>query len=614
MRLPLSPETRIAIAVLLAATLSCGPKQKTDTNVEPPPVAADAGVEPAEAGIKAEPIPTQVTSSRVEPMAGHTPRAASPLLAVMASENKRWIDVLATKPAAERAYFLGYQIHDRRIVVIEADGGALITDNDETDRFLDVEVRVGSPAMDNRHQIHDPKGHNHTLNRQNYAPFGSDDQAIRTALWLETDRRYRESAVQYGYVVLDETSAKSKQTAPDFVHEPAEVFIQPVAQLTFDKSYWVDTVRNCSKKALKGMATRATCSVLFELNTMYMVNSEGSRIQMSWPTTRIAVSVGVKADDGAPLSRLEQRFAPTPDLLPGKDEIARMIDKVTGELDALHKAPVVDPYVGPAILEGRAAGVFFHEVFGHRIEGHRQKDKTSGRTFSTKVGERIMPEWMKVYDDPTLTVINNIYLNGFYHYDDEAVRARRVDLVTDGVLKGFVLGRNPIDGFAQSNGHGRKQLGQEAVSRQGNMVVEAAQTVEDAKLYEQLIAEVKAQGKKYGMVFTDISGGFTNTSSFAPQSFKVHPTMAYRVYPDGRKELVRGIDIVGTPLTALGSIILAGRTVQTFNGTCGAESGWVPVSATAPSLLIKQIEVERVPQPRDISQVLPPPPSIGGSR
>jgi predicted Zn-dependent protease len=100
-----------------------------------------------------------------------------------------------------------------------------------------------------------------------------------------------------------------------------------------------------------------------------------------------------------------------------------LIDAVNTDLDALHEAPLADPYVGPAILEGRAAGVFFHEVFGHRIEGHRQKDETSGQTFSSQVGKEIMPTWLSVYDDPTLTTLNGLQLNGFYRFDDEGVRA-----------------------------------------------------------------------------------------------------------------------------------------------------------------------------------------------
>jgi hypothetical protein len=151
------------------------------------------------------------------------------------------------------------------------------------------------------------------------------------------------------------------------------------------------------------------------------------------------------------------------------------------------------------------------------------------------------------------------------------------------------------------------------VSRQGNLVVETERSVTKDELRQALLAEVKRQNKPYGMLFTDISGGFTNTSRLGSQSFEVTPVMAYRIYPDGREELVRGVDIVGTPLTALGSILSAARPMETFNGMCGAESGWVPVSATAPSLLLRSLEVERSFNPSDRGPVLDPP-AVRGAR
>ncbi|HTM20925.1 MAG TPA: metallopeptidase TldD-related protein, partial [Kofleriaceae bacterium] len=301
------------------------------------------------------------------------------------------------------------------------------------------------------------------------------------------------------------------------------------------------------------------------------------------------------------------RFARTPDKLPGDDVVAQMIGSATKDLNALHKAPRVNPWVGPAILEGRATGVWFHEVFGHRIEGHRQKSRTSGKTFSAEVGKQIMPDWLSVYDDPTIDVLNGVALNGFYRFDDEGVRAQHTSLVKAGVLEGFLMGRNPIPGFTRSNGHGRRQLGQTTVSRQGNLVVESSRSVPDSELEKMLIAEVKRQGKPFGMIFTDIKGGFTLTETNLPQAFKVEPVLAYRLYPSGKRELVRGIDIVGTPLSVLQSFIAAGRTVQTFNGVCGAESGWVPVSASAPALLLERLEVERKQEPDDMQPIMPQP-------
>ena len=221
-----------------------------------------------------------------------------------------------------------------------------------------------------------------------------------------------------------------------------------------------------------------------------------------------------------------------------------------------------------------------------------------------------MPTWLTVFDDPTIQVLNGIHLNGFYPFDDEGVKAVRANLVDKGVLKGFVMGRNPLNEIPGSNGHGRAEAGLDPVSRQGNLVVKADRSVGMEELYRGLIDEVVRQEKPYGMVFTDISGGFTNTARQGFQAFKVQPIMAYRVYPDGKKELVRGVDITGSPLIALDNIISVGRPLQTFNGICGAESGWVPVSASAPSLLFRSLEVDRGFEPSNMSPVLPPPAGI----
>ncbi|MDB4952580.1 MAG: peptidase modulator of gyrase [Myxococcales bacterium] len=551
-------------------------------------------------------IPAKIEVTTSQPTDGNTPDKRSPILDTLKAENERELKILGKQ--ADPAYYLGYQLVEQRVATLEAEGGALISDNDDVNRNLDVEVRVGSPQLDNTRQMSDDgNGLNAPLTRKGVVPFGDDKQALANAIWVETDRRYREAISALGYVRQDQSTLSKHSKDADFSAEPAEVHVEAPAKLEFDKAQWIDRLKRCSSKALKGQATRGTCGVVFQLNTAYYVNSEGAQIQTSWTNAQLSVSVGVKAEDGMNLSRLEQRFGRTPADLPGDAAVDKMIAAVTGDLDALHDAPLAEPYVGPAILEGRAAGVFFHEVFGHRIEGHRQKDTTSGQTFASYVGKAIGPDWLSVYDDPQLVTLNGVQLNGFFRYDDEGVRARHVPLIDHGTLVGFLMGRNPIPGFDHSNGHGRHSPGLPPVARQGNLVVETTRSVERKDLEKMLIEEIKKQNRPYGMIFTDISGGFTNTSAFAPQAFKVNPVMAYRLYPDGKKELVRGIDVSGTPLVALQSIRAASREIETFNGVCGAESGWVPVSASAPSLLLEKIEVEKGFVPPDRPPLLNPP-------
>jgi TldD protein len=551
-------------------------------------------------------VPARLDATTTLPLDGNTPDKRSPILDVMKAEIDREMAVLRAQK--DPAHYLAYQLVEQRIVNLEADGGALIADSDDAARNLDVEVRVGTPELDNTRALADDQNSlNAPLTRRGVVPFGEDKHALSNALWLETDRRYREAVNALGYVRQDLATLKKGNDVPDFSAAPAEVFVGPPAKLEFNKDKWIERLRRCSAKTLAGQATRGQCQVVFQLNTAYFVNSEGTQVQQSWTNAQLSVSVGVKADDGMNLSRLEQRFGRTPADLPSDAEVDKMIATVTGDLDALHDAPLAEPYVGPAILEGRASGVFFHEVFGHRIEGHRQKDKTGGQTFASYVGKDIAPEWLSVYDDPQIVTLNGVQLNGFYRFDDEGVRARRVSLIDKGKLVGFDMSRNPIKGFPQSNGHGRRSPGLPPVARQGNLVVAVEKSVPRADLEKLLIEEIKRQKRPFGMIFTDISGGFTNTSAFAPQAFKVNPVMAYRLYPDGHRELVRGVDITGTPLIALQKIRAASREIESFNGVCGAESGWVPVSASAPSLLLEKLEIEKGFIPPDRPPLLQPP-------
>jgi predicted Zn-dependent protease len=315
-----------------------------------------------------------------------------------------------------------------------------------------------------------------------------------------------------------------------------------------------------------------------------------------------------RADDGMDLLRVETFQAPSAAGLPSEKELTEKIEKMATDLNALRKAPVAEPYDGPALLSGRAAAVFFHEVLGHRLEGHRQKDEDEGQTFTKKIGQEVLPKFLSVTDDPTLGELDGVKLAGTYGYDNEGVPAKRVEVIKDGVLKSFLMSRLPIKGFEQSNGHGRNQPGLMPTGRQGNLIVSSTQAVPEKDMRQKLIEEVKKQNKPYGLYFDDIQGGFTLTTRALPQAFQVLPVIVYKVYADGRPdELVRGVDIVGTPLAALTRIVTTGDQQHVFNGVCGAESGNVPVSAAAPSMLFSEMEVQKRAHEHERPPLLPPP-------
>jgi predicted Zn-dependent protease len=305
----------------------------------------------------------------------------------------------------------------------------------------------------------------------------------------------------------------------------------------------------------------------------------------------------------------DQTFeAETIDGLPAQAELEAAIRELGKSLEALRKAPVTQPFDGPAILSGRASAVFFHEVLGHRLEGQRQRGDEEGQTFTKDIGKDILPSFLSVADDPTMTQFGNTWLSGTYAYDDEGQKAQRVALIQDGVLKTFLMSRLPIASFSSSNGHGRAETGRMPTGRQGNLIVTSTKAVPDSELRKELVEEARKANKPYGLYFEDISSGFAVTTRSSPQAFQVIPLVVYRVYVDGRPdELVRGVSIVGTPLAAMKRILATGDKSKVFNGECGAESGTVPVSAVAPAMLVSEIETQRQPQGTARPPILPIP-------
>jgi len=226
----------------------------------------------------------------------------------------------------------------------------------------------------------------------------------------------------------------------------------------------------------------------------------------------------------------------------------------------------------------------------------------------------VLPSFLSVADDPTRAKFGDTWLSGTYDFDDEGQKAKKVDLIQDGVLKTFLMSRLPIASFSNSNGHGRGQTGRVPNGRQGNLIVTSTKMVPETELRKMLIEEAKKQGKPYGLYFEDISSGFAVTTRNSPQAFQVIPLVVYRVYVDGRPdELVRGVSIVGTPLAAMKRILATGDKSEVFNGECGAESGSIPVSAVAPAMLLTEMETQRQPQGTERVPILPNPSAMTAS-
>jgi TldD protein len=537
-----------------------------------------------------------------------TPAAASaasdPVLRAMQTEIARATTELGK--TEQPPYYLSYTVYDQDYVVLVGAYGSLLTNAAGQRRYADVNMRVGKPELDNTHGQSRPSGVN-----SGSLPLGNDEDAIARVLWELTDREYKR-AVPSLLNVRTNTAVRAEEEdkSPDFSKEKPQTHIgEAEAAPAFDHAAWEGEIRRLSGVFRKySEVYTATVMIQVQRTNSRMVSSEGSAIVSPSSSTRLIMEAQTRAEDGMDLLRVETFQAPAASGLPSETELTAKIEKMANDLIALRKAPVAEPYDGPAILSGRAAAVFFHEVLGHRLEGHRQRDEEEGQTFTKKIGQEVLPKFLSVTDDPTTHEMAGMKLAGAYDFDNEGEPSRKVEVIKDGVLKNFLMSRMPIKNFEQSNGHGRNQPGRMPTGRQGNLIVTSTQTVPEAEMRQKLIDEVKKQGKPYGLYFDDIQGGFTLTTRALPQAFQVLPVLVYKVYADGRPdELVRGVDIVGTPLAALTRILTTGDQPKVFNGVCGAESGQVPVAAVAPSMLFSEMEVQKRAHEHERPPLLPPP-------
>jgi predicted Zn-dependent protease len=535
----------------------------------------------------------------------------SPLLDTLTSELERNFSVLKEK-ADPPAYFISYEVTDMDSHVINSTLGDITSHDDSHRRYLDVGVRVGSPKLDNYHLI---GGVAPQYSAAAAIPFEGGPAALRQTAWIETDRAYRTAAERLIKIkTSQQVKVASLDKSDDFSKAPAATHVEPVDHPKFANEMWTARMRELSavfKNHPKILSSSASIQV--QTDERYFVNSEGSRLQHGRGFSRVMISASARAEDGMNLGNSVIYDAVDASHLPSEAEMKAAAEKLAKQVESLLTAPVAEPFVGPAIFSGRASGVFFHEIFGHRIEGHRQKNESEGQTFTKSVGEPVLPSFLSVVFDPTVKKIAGIDLNGFFAYDDEGVAAQPVTAVDKGILKSFLMSRTPIDGFASSNGHGRRQVGYEVVSRQSNLIVKSDNTVPDAQLREMLLAEVKKKNKPYGLFFQDITSGLTTTQRAGMQAFKVIPVIVYRIYADGRPdELIRGADMVGTPLASFNKILATSDRTEVFNGYCGAESGFVPVAVVSPAILVSEIEIEKMEKSQNRPPILPPPPATSG--
>ena len=542
-------------------------------------------------------------------LAADSPPKATVMLDAMRAELDRSVRELKKQPVPP--YYLAFEVTETASTRVSGSFGTVSGSTTDRRRELDIDVRVGDYGVDNTHIM---RGSRDIFDRlpQGFVnmPIEDNPDAIRALLWYHTDQRFKRAVERLASIKTNlKTKTENTDKSGDFSAGPAVVATETYSSVpVIDRAAWEAKVRKYTAPFKRyGNIYQASANLVASQETRWFVSSDGSAIQTVQPAYRLIITAFGKADDGMELPRTETFFSTTLAGLPGEAAVLAAVDKMIGELKALKTAPEMEAYTGPAILSGRASGVFFHEIFGHRIEAQRQKDEDEAHTFRGKVGQEVLPTFLSVYSDPTITRAGSVELNGQYRFDNQGIAARRVTVVDKGILKNFLMSRTPIDGFPESNGHGRRQPGYPVAARQSNLMVSTTKPTPEADLKKLLIEEVKRLKLSYGLYIDDIQGGFTNPMRTGQGGFTVIPTVVYRIYPDGREEMVRGVNLVGTPLTSFSKITAAGDKLAVFNGTCGAESGMVPVSASSPSLLVGQIEVQKKQKSQETSPILPPP-------
>ncbi|MCA9537464.1 MAG: TldD/PmbA family protein [Myxococcales bacterium] len=547
----------------------------------------------------------------VLPLLAHAARADErvALLDAMRAELDRNRERLQVEEY-ERPYFIGYRLVEHDSTAVEARFGALVSDERSHERHAAVDVRVGDYTFDSHPGADEILFiEAETFRPTRRAPLDDDPAALRGTFWLLTDEAYKEALSTYLKKKAKRVTEVRTVQVDSFSREKPVESIDPPARFEVDRPRFVKLARALSSRFRADAALlEGTVRISADKNRISLVTSEGTRLVREEVLYSLSFEVISRAPDGLLLDQGRTLYGRTFDELPDEKALTAIVDQAVADLAALRAAPVADPYTGPAILEPEATGVFFHETVGHRLEGERQNDDNEGQTFKGQLGVRILPEFITVRDDPTQAKFGDISLNGHYRYDDQGVPARDTVLIDSGVLRSFLTSRTPIEGVGQSNGHGRAASTRRPMARMGNLIVEGKQPMARDALKAELLAEARRQGKPYGLIIRDITGGSTNTSNYGYQAFKGTPRMVYRVdATTGAETLVRGVEMVGTPLTAVSKILATGAEMGVFNGFCGAESGYVPVSTVAPATLFREIELQRTEREKEKAPVLAPP-------
>lgn len=525
-----------------------------------------------------------------------------PIFEAMSLELKRSMKELKLENFAA-PYFLSYQLLDSTDTTISAKNGAIAFVQIQHNRYFYVDLRYGNYEKDNT-------GENY---RGVFEGASLDDnvESLRHALWLMTDQAYKQAVKVYLEKQGKKISEVEKEEPPDFSKEKSHQSVVQIVPGDSSLDSYKEILKNISGEFKQYKEILDSGITLRKVHRkIYFLNSEGTKLLYPGAGSSFHMVLWAKAmtEDGMNLEVSRTSSFRSIEKAPSQDHLKKLVQECVNQLLKLRVAKIADPYTAPALLDGESTGVLFHEALGHRLEGERQRDEDEGQTFKGQIGKEIIPSFLSVEDDPTLLELEGEDLNGFYEFDDEGIRAQKVGLVEKGVLKNYLLSRRPLKDFYHSNGHGRAQFGRDPIGRMSNLIVKSSSEFPLEVLKNMLLEECRKQKKPYGFLIKRIRSGDTFTGRGRYQAFRGTPEEVYLVDAQtGEETLVRGVEIVGTPLITINKILATSNQYKINNAFCGAESGLVPVSTVAPYSLVQEVELQRLPEEKSRPPILSPP-------
>jgi TldD protein len=552
----------------------------------------------------------------------------------------------ADKPV--RPYYVEYRLLDLDVREVVGEFGALLTTTRTRNRFMDVSARVGDYKLDSSNFVSDD-GFRGFIGPTGSVGIDRDYDSLRQDLWIATDQAFKEAVETYSRKRAYLSSLAGQSHIADFSEATPLQVIEPLATPDWSNRNWEEEARNTSA-ALRAFPQIYEARVTYYLvyATEYLVTSEGTEIRTNRSFAAVEAGLNSMADDGMELSHLYATYAPRPGDLPSVEAIRKGLNVSGTELMAMRAAPTAQDYTGPVLFEARAAAPLIAQVLGPAINGARppisftpvMEQMLSGlggkSDWVTRLNARVLPASVTVVDDPSAREFKGSPLLGGFTVDDEGVKAQRVTLVENGMLKNELMSRRPGPDFDQSNGHGRSAFLNDAKPTMSNLIFTSTETLSPAEMKKKFLDACRAEKLGYCMVVREMDnpaislmhqddfsellasyGGGAGTGDRLP-------LVVYRVYPeeDGREEIVRGARIIGLNTRMLRNVAGIGNDDFVYNymqsqingfagtalGAFGSAQSGLPASVVAPSLFFEELEVRGARGEPKRLPLLPAPP------